>query len=624
MGGGHSHSHGGDDHGHSHGGGHGHGSNVSLLPTHSRGAVNAQPAAQAPPVNVDSLNIFEACQRGYFERVKKLVEDDLVDVNGRDAENVTPLHWAAINDRLAIVQFLLDHDAIVDAVGGHLETTPMQWAIRQGHFQMVVLLMRNRADPLMTDKNGYTCLHIAAFFGQANICAYLIARGTDVDLRDKTGRTPLMWAAMKAMAPETVRTLCALNASLNLTDADGNTALHLAVSAENVSATKQLVDAGALTEIKNNQACTPLHYHYFLQNQSPDVRRLTAIIRALPKPRSQQSFLASLVNSELAAHRVVMTIPFIVLVLLGYAFTLLTQENYAAGIVLMVLALGFPPAAGAVLPASYINSGKAGYPLAVFFGTMAMSCGTYAYSLMETASVASGHILHLAFLISTTASLYFHYKAMVLDPGFISKNENVKSKYQTIVDLAENNMMNPADFCSTCLIRKPLRSKHCAICNKCVAGFDHHCPFVGNCVGVENIKPFFLFTFFLPFFAITFIWMAFYYMQYTYGFDNGFWSTTRHWILSDTWLCWVCFNGVLHLLWIGSLCFAQANQIFCSAMTTNEAINKNRYAYLRDRNPFDLGFVANCKRFWTTSNYSAAYTTYQVPSASERILIPDM
>lgn len=52
-------------------------------------------------------------------------------------ENVTLLHWAAINNRLEIVNYLVSRGAIVDAIGGELESTPLQWATRQGHLPMV-------------------------------------------------------------------------------------------------------------------------------------------------------------------------------------------------------------------------------------------------------------------------------------------------------------------------------------------------------------------------------------------------------------------------------------------------------------------------------------------------------
>lgn len=48
-------------------------------------------------------------------------------------------------------------------------------------------------------------------------------------------------------------------------------------------------------------------------------------------------------------------------------------------------------------------------------------------------------------------------------------------------------------FCRHCKEDQLLRMKHCRDCNKCVATFDHHCLWIGNCVGEKN-RPFFYLT----------------------------------------------------------------------------------------------------------------------------------
>jgi hypothetical protein len=46
-------------------------------------------------------------------------------------------------------------------------------------------------------------------------------------------------------------------------------------------------------------------------------------------------------------------------------------------------------------------------------------------------------------------------------------------------------------FCTQCLIDMPLRARHCRMCQKCVSTYDHHCPWLGNCVGERNRKHFY-------------------------------------------------------------------------------------------------------------------------------------
>lgn len=47
--------------------------------------------------------------------------------------------------------------------------------------------------------------------------------------------------------------------------------------------------------------------------------------------------------------------------------------------------------------------------------------------------------------------------------------------------------------CKVCNIWKPPKSKHCWKCGHCIAKFDHHCPFIGNCVGGGNHMRFLVF-----------------------------------------------------------------------------------------------------------------------------------
>lgn len=114
------------------------------------------------------LNGIKATQYGVLDRLRELVESGQCDPNQPDAENVYLLHWAAINNRLDIARYLIKAGAKVDAVGGELETTPLNWAARSGHVQMCVLLIQSGADPLQTDIEGFSTLHLAAMFGHSN------------------------------------------------------------------------------------------------------------------------------------------------------------------------------------------------------------------------------------------------------------------------------------------------------------------------------------------------------------------------------------------------------------------------------------------------------------------------
>lgn len=68
-----------------------------------------------------------------------------------------------------------------------------------------------------------------------------------------------------------------------------------------------------------------------------------------------------------------------------------------------------------------------------------------------------------------------------------SKNKRVSKQYVL------RGRKYKIKFCHTCLIYRPLGCSHCKICNLCIERYDHHCPWVGNCIGRNNYKRFYFY-----------------------------------------------------------------------------------------------------------------------------------
>lgn len=537
-----------------------------------------------------------------------------------DSNGHTLLHWAAKRgDDKRFVEFFMDH-APAAALTTLLHTTshdntamtPLHWACTEPGAQslgILALFMTSRNDITVnwevTDASGCTPLLIAAQYGQVEVCAYLLQKGqADLWAMDTSRDTALHWAAYKGSLP-----VCGLlwwyheqkAAAMTRGHADdlmgpdqyGQTPMHLAALRGHTSAVRWLLqrttpskrDKLDLLYHKDNNGRTPLDLaihknrptvQTVLQEQQDKFHSFNVREKSQWQIWRRHAMKSVEQMTSLHAWKLWMGLS-------DFADEMDEAPQFPYYYVwfqaLMILLVWYP---FVFCPVHTPSKGVLwDFPFWHLFNVMSMLMAML--MLHKTTFTNPGNLVVED--EEGYKKLPNHHKKTV--QYWRKLYETTLESYATTSDMQQ--AIQQQALCHTCHIARPLRSKHCRVTRSCVLMFDHHCPFVGNTVGLYNYPYFYVFLCNLAFVHVGFIfnWVLFLHR-----------SPTMPWF----WLFLGIFQA-MHILPCGGM-FLYHTQLSIANLTTNEQMNVGRYDYLNEKTTNSTGHTTRrFKNPWAKSHF---------------------
>lgn len=191
-----------------------------------------------------------ACAKGNHDHVAQFLLYN-ADVNTSDNLMNSPLHYSWNSPE--IIKLLLNSGANPYAIND-FDQTPVVLSLK--NTKSLETYMSHGVNPNLANSNHQTLLHSAIIQNNTDAADVLKKYNADINYKDNSGRSALFYAK----TPETLKWLISNKAKINITDKNGQTALHYNVINNNAEIAKYLIKYKANPNIKDNNNLPPIGY----------------------------------------------------------------------------------------------------------------------------------------------------------------------------------------------------------------------------------------------------------------------------------------------------------------------------------------------------------------------------
>lgn len=319
-----------------------------------------------------------------------------------------------------------------------------------------------------TKNNGYTPLHYAILSYDSlfqlstqqniNIIKFLLSNYADVKIKTKSNQNVLHLCAISNNTNALVLFKEKYLTNINEKDDQMKTPLHYCVERNNYECLNILINYKDIdVNCIDNKGNTPLHYA-IINNHSKTIKKLiqycadinikTKNNKLTPKElglKSLDNDIRNIFESKTIYRQ------------LFFEQTIKKGETNIYKIIFFILIHVF---------AFYLN-----------------------YFILMPNYTERNSYLSFFYIIITFITFLYYFVMFFSNPGY---KDNSDSYYSNLLEVLDDKK-DVIKYCPITFILLEDNSRYCLICQKYIKGFNHHCYWVGNCVGENNFNKFMFF-----------------------------------------------------------------------------------------------------------------------------------